>query len=68
MKLLVDGKEVECDDVRVIHEDQLLDENGNEGEVHIQCTHEGIIVDVVEDGEVTKTMCQEVCDLVEMTQ
>jgi len=82
MKVLIDGKEVECNEsVEVIHEDHLLGERAVEGDpsekakfedwngqVHIKCTSEGIIVDVVDDhGEVDKSAWQTVDDLVEMT-
>ena len=72
MKVLIDGKEIECDDVCVIHEDQIIDVSDLDeevtGQVHIKCTSEGIIVDVIEEGEVTQSMWQTVDDLVEMCQ
>ena len=83
MKVIIDGKEVECNDsVTIIHEDQIIGVSWDEeleetkevecedmiGEVHIKCNHEGIIVDVVDnEGTVGASMWQTVDDLTEMT-
>ena len=75
MRVLIDGVEVDCDEsVTIIHEDQVIDTDEKEwdgeldGEVHIKCTHEGIIIDFVDkEGEVAKSAWQDLCDLTEMT-
>jgi hypothetical protein len=76
MKVLIDGKEVECQEcVTIIHEDQIIDTVNKVaeykeimGQVHIKCTHEGVIVDAVDvEGELATSMWQTVDDLVEMT-
>ena len=73
MKVFIDGKEVECQEsVKVIHTDEIVNTDGTceemLGEVHIQCTNEGIIVDCVnEEGEVIKSAWQDIDDLIEMT-
>jgi len=45
MIVLVDGKEIECNnDVKVIHEDPMSPDR----ELHITLTHEGMIADVID--------------------
>ena len=85
MKVIIDGEEVECNEsVTIIHEDQIIGKawagdataydtleeiEEMAGQVHIKCTSEGIIVDVVDvEGEVATSMWQTVDDLTEMTQ
>ena len=71
MKILIDNVEVEClDGVRVIYEDQIINEDDTEGEVHVKLTSEGMIVDVIgPDGEVdhgvVRTMWQGIADLMD---
>jgi len=53
MKILIDGKEVKFEnDVKVIWEDT----PDAEQELHMCATYEGIILDVIESGEVERTM------------
>jgi hypothetical protein len=59
MKILIDGKEVPVqNDVKVIYE-----EVDGADELHLTLTHEGIISDVIADGEVIATQSQEAIDI-----
>lgn len=59
MKVLIDGKEVKCqNDVKIIH-----DIEGDE--LHVTCTHEGVVTDVVSGGEVIGTSSIEAKDIYE---
>ncbi len=72
MKVLIDGKEVEClNDVKIIHENQLIDvkPSGKEvyGNLEITLTSEGMIADVWRRKKVEKTMWKELEDIMEET-
>jgi hypothetical protein len=76
MKVLIDGKEVKCEnDVCVIYEDQVLElrkkNKGKDvwGQVHVKLNSEGLIVDTVKNNckEFFKSFWAMVDDLVEMT-
>lgn len=59
MIVIIDGKEIQVqNDVKIIHEDHLVevDDQEEDAQVHITCTHEGLILDVIiGDGFVLKT-------------
>ena len=73
MKVLIDGKEVECNnDVKVIFDDGgYYDEaDGNEVEVepHLSITHEGLILDNIvtkEESQIFSTMAFELDCMIE---
>lgn len=53
MIVLIDGKEVECNnDVKVIWDDHpvSLTESERAGQVHLTVTNEGVIADIFEEG------------------
>ena len=56
MKVYIDGKEILClNDVVVVHENQIVAYKGIKdeeimGQLHVKCTHEGMILDMIEDG------------------
>jgi hypothetical protein len=58
MKILVDGKEIQVqNDIKVIYEDVVIDydmdsEEEKHAELHATLTHEGLILDVVHEGEI----------------
>jgi len=60
MKVLIDGKEVEClNDVKVIYEQE--DDQGRPQELHVIANCEGLITDVFDfEGELVDTAC--VCE------
>jgi hypothetical protein len=50
--VIIDGKEIEVlNDVKVIHEDQMTEWEGNpvNGQLHLTMTHEGMIADFYEE-------------------
>ena len=59
MQVIIDGGEpIEVgNDVKVIHEEQLGEQDGEEigDDLHLTMTHEGIICDFVHQGEVAMT-------------
>lgn len=71
MKVLIDGKEVEAkNDVKIIWEgDFLVDsetDEPRESELHLMANHEGIVLDVISDGEVSLTRSLLASELSEM--
>lgn len=59
MKILIDGNEILVqNDVKIIWE-----EVDGADELHVTCTHEGIITDVVADGEIIATRSAQACDI-----
>lgn len=72
MKVLVDGKEVDVEnDVKIVWEGEFLEEPEVVGEhlkseLHLTANCEGIVLDVVSDGEVEQTRSLETLDLSEM--
>lgn len=57
MKVFVDGKEIKCkNDVKIIHEVE-------NDELHITCTHEGVITDIVSNNNIVGTSSIEAQDV-----
>jgi len=51
MKLYIDGVEILFDhQVKVVYEDEIINEDGDEGELHVILTDEGLIADLYEKG------------------
>ena len=70
MIILTDEKEIEIsNDVKVIYDEVksswMIDDEEVEVELHVTLTNEGIITDVVHDGEIIGTMSQTVVELTE---
>lgn len=62
MKILIDGEEVKClNDVKIIVD---IDED-RKSEMHVTCTHEGIIQDLVEDGKVVAGSHIDWCNIID---
>lgn len=65
MKLLIDGKEVPFqNDVKVIVEDEDI---GEDSELHLTFTHEGVVTDIIDNGQVTATDSDTYTELFEAT-
>lgn len=71
MELIVDGKIIQCDSVRIIWRDlPLLEGEGEDmdGDLCLACTAEGIIVDVInKSGDVATTYSMMASELAELT-
>jgi len=64
MKVLIDGKEVEClNDVKVIYDDILVNKEGTEGELHVILNCEGMVTDLFFDDEIVATMSRLAAEL-----
>jgi len=71
VKVLIDGKEVKClNDVKVIYDGGYYDEdvNGKDVQVepHLTVTHEGVILDNINEGEVFSTMAFDLDCMIEL--
>jgi hypothetical protein len=63
MKVYIDGESVKIqNDVRIVYD---IIENDQEAELHVIATSEGLIYDVINNGEVIATMCSLAQDLVD---
>jgi hypothetical protein len=49
MKVLINGEEIETDRVDIIYKEEISEDVY--GEVQLKCSTEGLIIDVVKDGE-----------------
>ena len=74
MKILVDGKEVPCqNDVKIIYEDELVDvlPSGVDvySDLHVTLNCEGLVADVISKGEQesSRSMWKDIEDIIEET-
>jgi len=68
MKVLIDGKEVEVlNDVKVIWDDQFINDDCDEGNLILTANHEGVVLDACDKaGELWGTTSIMADDLVEL--
>ena len=67
MKVMIDGKEVEANDVTIMYDEAVdLGPDGT-GDAHITANSEGIVIDIFDKcGNVYVTGCREPSDLLEV--
>jgi hypothetical protein len=74
MKVFIDGEEVQFqNDVKVVFEDETLDVMEQDdtftdvtGDLHVTVNNEGVILDAVENNEVSKTASIDTEDLISL--